>query len=170
MSKKTFNVFINSADRISGTHNNATYDINWESMFPHNPHIANDEQNYSVSMTLTTSAGYYGNYGTTYHTGARVMAYFAAKNWSYDTSTYSRSHVLGHIIRDGSTAFLSSASADNPVRVMKRPTINQLTISIYNMNLNGNATNPLLLQTNAGNTAEDVDMTPYYMILSFTEV
>src|SRR6476646_4764306 len=136
MSKKTYNVFISSADRISGTHNNATYEINWESFLPHNPHISNNEQNYSVSMCLSTAAGYYGNYGTTYHTGARVMAYFSTGNLSYDTSSTSRSHVLGHIHRDGTGTFMASSLANNPSRVMKRPVINQLTVSIYNMNLN----------------------------------
>jgi hypothetical protein len=57
MTKKTYNVYISSADRISGTHNNAVYDINWESFMPHNPHIANGDQIYEVSFAFVTSEG-----------------------------------------------------------------------------------------------------------------
>ena len=46
---------INSADKISGTNNNATYQVNWRDFLPDNV------QCYKVAFSFQTIGGYYGD-------------------------------------------------------------------------------------------------------------
>ena len=51
----TYTLVINSADKISGTNNNATYQVNWREFLPDN------YQSYKVAFSFQTIGGYYGD-------------------------------------------------------------------------------------------------------------
>ena len=51
----TYSLVINSADRISGTNNNATYQINWRDFLPDNFNT------YKVAFSFQTIGGYYSD-------------------------------------------------------------------------------------------------------------
>ena len=53
--EKTYSLVINSQDKISGTNNNATYQINWDDFLPR------DISNYKVIFSFQTSGGYYSD-------------------------------------------------------------------------------------------------------------
>jgi hypothetical protein len=139
---------------------------------PHNPHIANGDQIYEVSFAFVTSEGDYRETNEVVpknRNAARILVNFnSGTNESYDTSSYCRSHVLGHVMRETMYTYLSCVHTDNPPKVMKRPTSRSLSIAVYNMNLNTNATLPLMVCVNGA--LELGDMSPYFMILSFKEI
>ena len=51
----SYTLVINSADKISGTNNNATYQVNWRDFLPDN------FQCYKVAFSFQTIGGYYGD-------------------------------------------------------------------------------------------------------------
>lgn len=51
----TYSLVINSADKISGTNNNATYQVNWRDFLPDNFNT------YKVAFSFQTIGGYYGD-------------------------------------------------------------------------------------------------------------
>jgi hypothetical protein len=61
----TYSLVINSADRISGTNNNATYQINWRDFLPDN------YDTYKVAFSFQTIGGYYGD-GVFSNTGPNI--------------------------------------------------------------------------------------------------
>jgi len=53
LDKKSYTVFLNSTDKISGSNNNANYQINWDDFLPR------DVDFYKVVFSFQTSGGYY---------------------------------------------------------------------------------------------------------------
>jgi len=53
--EKSYSLVINSADKISGTNNNATYSIDWEQFIPR------DISNYKVAYSFQSVGGYYSD-------------------------------------------------------------------------------------------------------------
>lgn len=51
----TYSLVINSVDRISGTNNNATYQINWQDFLP------TDYATYKIAFSFQSSGGYYSD-------------------------------------------------------------------------------------------------------------
>ena len=59
LDKKSYTVFLNSTDKVSGSNNNGTYQINWDDFLPR------DVDFYKVVFSFQTSGGYYkDNYST----------------------------------------------------------------------------------------------------------
>ena len=50
---KSYTLFLSSSDKISGTNNNATFDVNWDSFLPR------EYDTYKVSFSLQTAGGLY---------------------------------------------------------------------------------------------------------------
>jgi hypothetical protein len=63
----TYSLVINSVDRVSGSNNNATYQINWKDFLP------DDFQSYKLAFSFQSSGGYYGD-GTYASAGANLGA------------------------------------------------------------------------------------------------
>ena len=63
----TYSLVINSVDRVSGTNNNATFQINWKDFLPDN------FQSYKMAFSFQSSGGYYGD-GSYSTTGANLGA------------------------------------------------------------------------------------------------
>jgi len=53
LDKKSYTVFLNSTDKVSGSNNNANYQINWDDFLPR------DVDFYKVVFSFQTSGGYY---------------------------------------------------------------------------------------------------------------
>ena len=53
LDKKSYTVFLNSTDKVSGNNNNATYQINWDDFLPR------DVDFYKLVFSFQTSGGYY---------------------------------------------------------------------------------------------------------------
>jgi hypothetical protein len=63
----TYTLVINSADRISGTNNNATFQVNWRDFLPDN------YDTYKLAFSFQTYGGYYGD-GTFSSSGPNIGA------------------------------------------------------------------------------------------------
>ena len=53
MDKTTYNLVINSADKVSGNNNNANYNINFQDFLPQN------YDKYKIIFSAQTAGGYY---------------------------------------------------------------------------------------------------------------
>ena len=53
LDKNSYTLFLNSSDKVSGTNNNANYDVNWDDFLPR------DINNYKVVFSFQTAGGYY---------------------------------------------------------------------------------------------------------------
>jgi hypothetical protein len=56
LDKRNYSLYLSSNDRISGTHNNATYQINWDDFLPR------EYQFYKVIFSMQTTGRYYIDY------------------------------------------------------------------------------------------------------------
>ena len=63
----TYSLVINSVDRVSGTNNNATFQINWKDFLP------DDYQSYKLAFSFQSSGGYYSD-GSYASAGANLGA------------------------------------------------------------------------------------------------
>ena len=53
MATKNYTLFMTSQDKVSGTNNNAMFNVNWESFLPR------DYDTYQLSFSFNATAGYY---------------------------------------------------------------------------------------------------------------
>jgi hypothetical protein len=136
----SFSLIINSTDKLSGTNNNGTYQVNWDDFLPRN-YI-----NYKVAFTFQTTGGNYkdGTYNSiaTVFSSATIRINWGGRSYSFDTSTKSPSINLGVIQRDIQTSTSSSNTLGcyylyNPPRTIARPNQNIITVSIYNQSTGG---------------------------------
>ena len=159
----TYTLVLNSAGRITGSHNNATFDVGWEDFLP------KDNTLYSVRFTFQCVGGYYKDSSASnyIYQSALVNVDFGCRNFSYDPSRNIPSTTLGIIRRDPQNATTIGASLNcaidtNPPRTISRPTNSQLNVKIINQN-----DNALLVNTD-GSAVQTMDMTPWTMIIEFT--
>lgn len=164
MSEKTsYNLYLSSADKISGTHNNAMYEVHFNDFLPEK------YDQYKVVFSMQTSGGYYKDNGTTVYSTAKVNVDFGGKSFSYDTATKSESLTLGYIARDiqsttSTSNVLSCFYNYNAAKTISRPTTNIINIKIINLQ-----SNTAFVTTDAGGTAQG-DMTPYSMLIEFQPI
>ena len=87
-----YNIYINSNDKISGKHNNATFQINWDDILPRN------YKYFNVTFSFQTASGYYKDDVTNnrYYPNCEIICDFYTKTFSYDTTTKSNSITLGY--------------------------------------------------------------------------
>lgn len=162
---KTYTLFLNSVNKISGTNNNATYNIVWDSFLPRKF----DE--YKIVFNFQSLGGFYFDVvNGISNTSARLLVDFGSKSFSYDTNNgSSASSNLGIISRDLQTSTTSSNTFSafyyqNCSRCIGRPMTNMLNIQIFN-----NYTNALLLNTTS-NGQPLTDMTPYSLMIEFIPI
>lgn len=168
----TYNLYLNSSDRINttGTHNQATFNINWASFLPR------EYDAYKVRYSFVTSAGNYKDYAsapTSSFNNCRIDIDFQGRSYSYNSSTGGQSNVLGYAQRlaAGPSSLSNSYTClfnDYPPKTISRPTQNIITVSIINIGKQLGASNAYLVDTN-GN-ALNADMTPWNLVLEFTPI
>lgn len=167
MSEKTsYTLYLNSADRISGNHNNAMFEVHFNDFLPEK------YDQYKVLFSMQTSGGYYkdSSGGTVYST-AKINVNFGGKSFSYDTGTKSESLTLGYIARDiqsttSTSNVLSCFYSYNAPKTINRPTTNNINIQVINVQ---STTGALFVTTDSAGVAQS-DMTPYCMIIEFQPI
>lgn len=164
----TYNLYLNSSDKISGTHNQATFNINWDSFLPR------EYNAYKVRYSFVTSAGNYkDNAGVSSFSNCRIDIDFQGRSYSYNSATGGQSNILGFAERvpAGPSSLNNAFSCsfnDHPPKTISRPTQNTLTVNIINIGKQANVSNAYLLDTSGVNLA--ADMTPWSLILEFTPI
>jgi hypothetical protein len=164
LESRSYTLYLSSADKISGTNNNATFAVNWNELLPQ----AFNE--YKMIFCVSTAGGYYKDGTTLTYSIARVKADFGgARQFCYDTSTSGPGTIIGTVQRDQQTStsssnVLSCFYYQNPAKTIARPTQNTLTLSFTNMSNNS----PLVTTDSAG-TAQS-DMTSYVAQFEFIPV
>ena len=192
--KKTYNLYLSSTDRISGTHNNPTFNVNWDTFLPKNKY-------FSVNFSFVSAAGVYADcviasqslYNSVIKINCNLNTHFSS-----DTSSQSTTMNLGYAGID--CAYVVSGEftkgnsyiapyLSNPSKVIIRPQNTQLTFWIYNLSAlsnnitfpastpgfnpaNGAYTNFLQCECapNGANYTLSTDMKPWSMIISFIEI
>jgi hypothetical protein len=166
----SYTVYISSADRITGTNNNATFNIAWDTFLPREFNM------FKVCYSFQTSGGYYfdsATYNSNFN-GCKIVTDFGCKSFSYDVAKQGSSNTLGFSQRDIQTAGASSNSYATffyqfPAKTINRPTQNNLTISIYNTSIQNNLLNQLLVTTSSTGVLT-ADMTSWNLVLEFIPV
>jgi len=104
LNQKNFTITLNSEDRISGTRNNAVFNIDWSQILPR------EYDDYKIAFSFGTAGGKYADVsGGSIYSSAKLYVDFGAKNYNYDTSMKAQGTMLGLIYRD----IQSSTSSSN---------------------------------------------------------
>ena len=192
--KNIYNLYLSSSDKISGNHNNPTFNVVWD-FLPRNKY-------FSVNFSFISCAGAYSdcvaNGQTLYNSAIKINCNLQDSRFSSDTSTQSTTFNLGYagidcnyVVNGGNckgNSFISPYLY-NPSKIIITPTNTQLTFWIYNLcALSNNITFPSGLAvfngTNAvynnylqvecassgSNYTLYTDMKPWSMIMSFIEI
>ena len=163
---KTYTLYINSNDKLSGTANNSpTFNINWNDFLPIEFAL------YKVVFSFQSIGGYYVDPSgrATVYSGARVVADFAGRSFTFDSSTSSPSLTLGYIQRDiqvsgGGANTLSAFYLMNPPKTILRPNQNNFSMKIYNI-----YSGALFTDTNNLGVATS-DMSAWNIIMEFIPI
>ena len=167
LDKPSYNLVINSGDKISGTNNNATFQVNWDDFLPRKYNV------FKVIFSFQTTGGYYKDNTITpiVYSAGKVYVNTLGRSYSFDTSTKSPSTMLGIIQRDLQTSTSSSNTLScfylqNSPRTISRPNQNIINIQIINTNSGTALTNT----DNSGNSIPTTDMTAWTMIMDFCPI
>jgi hypothetical protein len=160
-----YNLYVNSSDRISGAVNLATYNVNWDTFLPQNPHLANKEQMYELSVTFC------GEYSILLNETAIVSIDFGSSSLSHSTASSGQSSIVAFLYgiygsgpEATSIAQLSCKIGDNPVKVIRRPGSNNFVVTIRD----GGVAYDKLLEDN--DPQDPAYINHYRMILSFKAI
>jgi len=136
--KKTYNLYLSSNDKISTTtHNNPTFNVNWDAFLPRNKY-------FSVNFSFVSCAGQYADCvigsQSLYNSIIKINCNLQDTHFSSDTSSQSTTMNLGYagidcayvISYTKGNSYLANYLS-NPSKVIIRPTNSQLTFWIYNL-------------------------------------
>jgi hypothetical protein len=159
----TYNLVLNSTNKISGSNNNATYQVNFQDFLPQN------FDKFKVVFSAQTAGGYYKDVGSNVYSSCKVYINFNSRSYSYDTSTKGQSTLMGILQRDVQTSTsigntLSAFYAQYPPRTIIRPITNQITVTFLNTQSSGAFVNT----DSSGNAL--TDMTDYTIFLEFIPI
>ena len=169
---KSYTLFLSSADKVSGTNNNAIFDIKWESFLP------KEFTQFKVAYSFVTTGGYYLdvslNGKQNNYNNCRIVADFNSRSCSYDSALIGPSLTLGYAQRDiqitgSSSNCFSSFFYQFPGKTIFTPTQNSLNIRVYNPGLQVGVVNQLLVNTLVNGTPIG-DMTNWNMVLEFVPI
>jgi hypothetical protein len=161
---KSYTLFLNSADKISGNNNSATFFIDWEQFLPKN------YNEFKVNYSFQTVGGYYKDTaGSACYSTAKVSVNFGSRSFCYETSTRGTTNTLGYIYRNIQTTtsdsnYLSSSYMQLPPKTIGRPGANSVTFTITNM-----YSGAVLTNTDNTGTATS-DMTSWQCVLEFVPI
>ena len=141
LDKKSYTVFLNSTDKVSGNNNNATYQINWDDFLPR------DVDFYKLVFSFQTSGGYYrDNYSQfqisaigatttpTFQTAVAPIYNASSNTTSIVISVITNVFYVGNFVIIGGTNYLILQGANavaNTMIIQGNPTIT------LNTNYNG---------------------------------
>jgi hypothetical protein len=166
LDKLTYTLVLNSADKVSGTNNNATFNINWAAFLPM------QYSYYKVIFNFQTVGGYYKDVaGTSVYSTGKIITNLQGATFSYDSSTNCGTSLLGLIQRDIQTTTSNSNTLScffyqNASKTIIRPSSNAFTISIYNNYF----VSTLLTDTNSSGSTPAADMTAWTAMLEFIPI
>ena len=177
LEEKSYTLYINSADKISGDNNNGSYSVNFASFLP-------EEYNFfKIKFTFQTIGGsykdnFYNNVQYVFST-AKLIINFQGRNLSFDTSTQSQSNTLGFIHRDlqisavnealgGSftvSNILCCSHVENAPKTISRPNQNVINVQIRNC-----YNNLLFTDTDGDGLTLSADMSAWNMTIEFIPI
>ena len=166
MATKNYTLFMTSQDKVSGTNNNAVFNVNWESFLPR------DFDTYQLDFSFHVNAGYYKDtLNTTVYSHCKVVLDFMGRSYSYDTLSTGPSLTLGFANREPSTATSNTNGFNvwygyNVPKTISRPTQSIINVKIYNTSY---AAPTLLVDTSNAGVAS-ADMTTWMLTLSFIPI
>jgi hypothetical protein len=169
----SYTLHLSSADKISGTNNNAIFNIKWASFLPR------DIDQYKINYSFITTGGFYMDNSTSfnYFVSCKVVIDFSGRSLSYDTGNSGQSLTLGYAKRNNPLSgnspsnYFSSDFYQNPGKTIAKPTQDNINIKIYNSGLQTNLYNQLLQNsTNNMGAFLAADMSPWNMIIEFTPI
>ena len=164
LDKKSYTITLNSEDRISGTRNNAVYNIDWSQILPR------EYDDFKIAFSFGTAGGKYLDIsGGSIYSSAKIYVDFGSKSYNYDTSNKSGGTMMGLIYRDIQSSTSSSNALScyylyNPPRTITRPQSNYITIKILNQ-----YSGVGLTDTNAAGVPLS-DMTQYTMMIEIIAI
>jgi hypothetical protein len=153
MTDKIYNLYISSSDKLSGTNNNCSFFVQWDTFLP------KKYTTFKVGFTCSSPGPYVDGAGV-YYGSCELQLNTHSKNFSYETSSRGQSNVLGYLNRDGAAGFLEAWNGTNPSKMMTFPTSNVISFNFIN-NWNNQ---PMVTSNNPG------DMGPWVMVLQFTAI
>lgn len=126
-----YTVYINSNDKISGSNNDATFQINWADFLD----LKVDK--YKVNFWFATNEDYFSDTATTKYGLATIYLNTDGKSYSFNTVNKSYSNLLGYAeivpnVYTGDQGYLNSTPSKNITKIIQRPTNNMVNISIKN--------------------------------------
>lgn len=165
LEERSYVLYLNSVDKVSGTNNAATFNVDWQDFLPTN------FNEYKVIWSFQTTGGYYKdatNNSAIYST-AKVAADFGSRQFCYDTARKGPCTTLGYISRDQQTSTTSSNILtafyyQYPAKSMTRPSITSLIVTITNM-----FSGLPFVNTDSTSVAQS-DMTNWQMCLEFIPI
>ena len=173
MVEQDYTFVINSRDKISGTNNNGTFNINFNI-------LPREYKYYQVKFSMITDSAFYTD---TYDTTGNVNILYAPQTAIVNCSLLSSlsrqtdnspSRLLGIILRNQSQSttigansiryFVAQENTNVPITVL-RPQQDNMTISIGTSSLG-----TFLVSTNLDGSALQSDMSNYILVLKFTPI
>jgi len=166
MDSQTYNLYISSSDKISGTNNNAVFFVNWSSFLPQK------YQKYKVRYAFQSVSGWYVDSANSTYNTCKIVADFNCGSSTYDTATSGQSKTLGFANRDLLQQApiyntFSSPINQSPEKTISTPNQGNINIQLYNTGLQNYTFNQLLVSTDVGGIPE-TDCTGWNLILEFT--
>jgi len=186
--KKCYNLYLSSTDKISGTHNNPTFNINWDTFLPRNKFFL-------VNFSFLTAGGLYNDVMVSTNvsysqSNIKITSNLIDAHYSLDSTTNGPSNTLGYAYFDCNYVFVSGSNnmtgvsksnaftcpyGFNPSKIIYRPQNTNLQFWIYNVSAltqSYSAVNSqyfqVQLQLNGNGTLTyQSDMTAWNMVLSF---
>lgn len=165
-----YTLYLSSNDRVSGNHNNPSFNINFDSF------LSRNYDKYKLTYSFLSTGSFYVDNATTQQCFSNCKIYidFGCGSLSYDSKTQGASTLIGFAKRDIQTSatvlsVFSCNEDDNPSKIISRPNQNNINIQIINPNIQEGLYNELLVKTTQAGTLTS-DMTPWNMILQFTPI
>ena len=142
-----YNIYISSADRISGGNNNGTFVVKWADFLD----LKYDR--YKVNFVLTTDEVYYLDSAGNNLASSSFNINTSSRSYSFSTTTKNQSNCLGFVTRttNGFSNITGTPQHNLPV-IIERPSSNNINVSFINLH-----SNSLLVATDAsGNLLSDM--------------
>ena len=164
LADRSYTLYLASGDKVSGSNNNATFNIDWSQLLPVN------YNEYKMIWSFQTTGSYYKDTaGTAIYSTAKVAINFGCRQFSYDAATRTPSNTIGYITRDQQTTtsasnILSAFYYQFPAKTMMRPSNNAITLTVTNMY----SGLPFVTTDNAG--VAQSDMSSWQMAIEFIPI
>lgn len=163
LENESYILYLSSADKQSGTNNNANFNINFNSFLPNHKY-----KRYKLKYAFNCQPGYYKTTSTTGYANLRIECDFGV-GLSYSSSNDAPSPIIGFadiviISLTNNSNFYVGDSLRYYGKVINKPNQSNINIKIYN-----NYDDSLLVDTNSSGVLQG-DMTAWNMVLEFIPI